>query len=171
MSSSILHPNVAEALATLNIEHEAIECDPTLADTADFCAHYGYTADQSANTLLVGSTKGDPVFACCVVLANCRLDVNKTVRKKLGVRRLSFANPEVTKQLTGMELGGVTPFALPDTLPLWIDSRVMQCEKIILGGGNRSSKVLMPPAGLSNVPNAEVVEGLAFLIEDKPAPA
>lgn len=170
MTSSILHSDVAAALATLNIEHDAIDCDPALADTADFCQHYGYTADQSANTLLVGSTKGDPVFACCVLLANCRLDVNKTVRKKLGVRRLSFANPEVTKQLTGMELGGVTPFALPDTLPLWVDSRVMQCDKIILGGGNRSSKVLMPPAGLLSVPNAEVVEGLAFLIEDKPAP-
>ena len=108
------------------------------------------------------------MFACCVLLANCRLDVNKTVRKKLGVRRLSFANPEITKQLTGMELGGVTPFALPDTLPLWIDSRVMQCDNIILGGGNRSSKLLMPPEGLLSVPNAEVVEGLAFLIEEKP---
>jgi len=168
MISSILHANVANALDTLNIQHEALECDPSLADTADFCTHYGYTPDQSANTLLVGSTKGDPVFACCVVLANCRLDVNKTVRKKLGVRRLSFANPEITKELTGMELGGVTPFALPDSLPLWIDARVMLCEKIILGGGNRSSKLLMPPDGLLSVPNAEVVEGLAFLIEDKP---
>jgi len=169
MTSSILHSHVADALKSLNIAFEALECDPALADTADFCTHYGYTADQSANTLLVGSTKGDPVFACCVLLASCRLDVNKTVRKKLGVRRLSFANPEITKQLTGMELGGVTPFALPDSLPLWIDSRVMQCEKIILGGGNRSSKVLMPPEGLLQVPNAEVVESLAFLIDEKPA--
>lgn len=168
MTSSILHSDVARALNQHNIAHEAIDCDPDLADTADFCAHYGFTADQSANTLLVGSTKGDPVYACCVLLANCRLDVNKTVRKKLGVRRLSFANPEITKQLTGMELGGVTPFALPDTLPLWIDSRVMQCEKIILGGGNRSSKVLMPPEGLLSVPNVEIVEGLAFPIEEKP---
>lgn len=162
---TILQSEVAQALDTLNITHEAIECDPALADTADFCAHYGYTPDQSANTLLVGSTKGEPKYACCVLLANCRLDVNKTVRKKLGVRRLSFATPEITKELTGMELGGVTPFALPDTLPLWIDSRVMACDKIILGGGNRASKVLMPPAGLLSVPNAEVVDDLAFVFE------
>lgn len=87
------------------------------------------------------------------------------VRKKLGVRRLSFADPETTKRLTGMELGGVTPFGLPPDLPLWIDNRVMECEKIILGGGNRSSKILMPPEGLSRLPGSEVVEGLAFLIE------
>lgn len=164
MSSELLHPDVLNILQSLAIKHQAIACDPSLADTADFCQHYGYSPEQSANTLLLGSTKGEPKFACCVVLANCRLDVNKVVRKKLGVRRLSFATPEITKELTGMELGGVTPFGLPADLPLWIDSRVMDCEKIILGGGNRSSKILMPPEGLSQLPGVEVVEDLAFVI-------
>lgn len=164
MTDTVLHPDVQATLDTLSIQHKAIACDPTLADTADFCREYGFQPEQSANALVVGSTKGDPVFACCIVLANCRLDVNKTVRKKLGVRRISFANPEVTKQLTGMELGGVTPIALPDSLPLWIDSRVMDCSEIILGGGNRSSKLLLPPAEMLKLPNAEVVEGLANLI-------
>ena len=163
-SETLLHPDVLEVLIENQIAHEALPCDPAMADTAEFCREYGYAPEQSANALVVGSTKGDPVFACCVVLANCRLDVNKVVRKKLGARRVSFANPEVTKEMTGMELGGVTPIGLPDSLPLWIDSRVMQCEKIILGGGNRSSKLLLPPEGLLKLPNSEVVEGLANLI-------
>ena len=62
-----------------------------------------------------------------------------------------------------MELGGVTPFGLSQDLPLWVDSRVMTCEKIILGGGNRASKLLLPPSGLLKLPNVEVVEELAFL--------
>jgi len=165
MSAELLHPDVLKVLQSSSIPFQALACDPSLADTADFCQHYGYAPDQSANTLLLGSTKGEPTFACCVVLANCRLDVNKVVRKKLGVRRLSFATPEKTLELTGMELGGVTPFGLPADLPLWIDSRVMECEEIILGGGNRASKVLMPPAGLTKLPNVEIVESLAFVIE------
>lgn len=164
--SEFLHPAVADALITLGIEHTAIECDSSLADTADFCEHYGYSPEESANALLVGSTKGEPKFACCVVLANCRLDVNKTVRKKLGVRRISFADPERTKEITGMELGGVTPIALPDDLPVWVDSRVMLCSQIILGGGNRQSKLVLPPDGLNKVPGLEVVEGLANLMDD-----
>ena len=63
-----------------------------------------------------------------------------------------------------MELGGVTPVALPETLPLWIDSRVMECDEIILGGGNRSSKLLLPPVEMLKLPNSEVVDGLANLI-------
>lgn len=161
--NELLHPSVNTALNTLGIEYKVVECDPELADTADFCEHYGYAPEQSANTLLVGSSKGEPTFAACVVLAHSRLDVNKTVRKKLGVRRLSFASPEDTKRLTGMELGGVTAVALPDDLPLWIDSRVMECEEIILGGGNRQSKLLLPPVGLLKLPAAEVVDGLALI--------
>lgn len=165
MNHSLLHPQVQSALQTHSIDHKALPCDPALADTADFCKAYGFQPEQSANALVVGSSKGEPAYACCVVLANCKLDVNKTVRKKLGVRRISFANPDATKELTGMELGGVTPVALPDTLPLWIDSRVMQCAEIIIGGGNRSSKLLLPPQQLLKLPGAEVVEGLANLIE------
>jgi len=159
--SDLLNPIVLSALQKLDIEYNALACDPDSADTADFCAKYGYSPEQSANALLVGSTKGEPKFAACLVLANCRLDVNKTVRKKLEVRKLSFATPEDTRRITGMELGGVTPFALPADLPLWIDNRVLNCEQIILGGGNRSSKLLLAPTELHKIPQAEFVEGLA----------
>ena len=140
-------------------------CDPSLADTADFCAHYGFAANESANALLVASTKGEEKYAACLVLANCRLDVNKVVRKKLGVRKLSFANPELTRDLTGMELGGVTPIGLPDHIPVWIDARVMQSKRVVIGGGNRSSKIVLSPAELLKIPNTEVVENLAFEFE------
>jgi len=100
-------------------------------------------------------------------MANCRLDVNRVVRKKLDVRRLSFASPEDTKRITGMELGGVTPFALPSDLPLWIDQHVMDCKEIIIGGGNRQSKLLLAPEELKKIPWAEIVENLANVIELK----
>ena len=100
-----------------------------MADTARFCEHYGYSLEISANALLIGSTKGEERFALCIVLAHSRLDTNKVARKKLGVRRLSFATPEQTIDMTGMKLGGVTPIGVPLSLPVWIDTRVMDCEK------------------------------------------
>ena len=50
---------------------------------------------------------------------------------------------------------------LPPDLPVWIDSRVMARERIVLGGGSRSFKVIAAPAMLLELPRAEVVEGLA----------
>ena len=60
-----------------------------------------------------------------------------------------------------MEIGGVTVFGLPADLPIWVDARVMARERIVLGGGSRSWKVLLPPAILLRIPGAAVVEGLA----------
>ena len=101
----------------------------------------------------------------CVVLGHTRLDVNKAVKQRLAVRKCSFASADDTRAVTGMEIGGVTPFGLPADLPLWIDGRVMECDRVVLGGGSRSCKVVGPPAMLTALPGAEVVEGLARVPE------
>jgi prolyl-tRNA editing enzyme YbaK/EbsC (Cys-tRNA(Pro) deacylase) len=96
------------------------------------------------------------------VLATTRLDVNKVVRKRLGARKCSFATAEQTIAWSdGMQIGGVTVFGLPDDVPIWVDSRVAALDQIIVGGGSRSLKLLVPPAAILGLPNAEVVEGLA----------
>jgi len=38
----------------------------------------------------------------------------------------------------------------------------MQCDYIILGGGNRSIKIKISPAVFNLTPNTEVIEGLAI---------
>jgi prolyl-tRNA editing enzyme YbaK/EbsC (Cys-tRNA(Pro) deacylase) len=142
-------------------EHELFACDPALADTAAFCAAYGFDPADSANTIVVIGKSDPPVYAACVVLATHRLDVNKAVKGRLGTRKASFASPDETRDLTGMEIGGVTAFGLPDGLPLWVDAAVMERDRIVLGGGSRSWKVLAPPAILRTLPNVEIVADLA----------
>jgi len=142
-------------------EYELFACDPALADTAAFCAAYGFDPADSANTIVVVGKSDPPVYAACVVLATHRLDVNRVVKSRLGTRKASFASPDETRALTGMEIGGVTAFGLPPDLPLWIDGAVMDRERIVLGGGSRSWKVLAPPAILRTLPNVEIVADLA----------
>ena len=149
-------------------EYELFPCDPALADTAAFCAHYGFAMGDSANTIVVVGKSSPPVYAACVVLATHRLDVNRSIRTRLGTRKASFASPDETRELTGMAIGGVTAFGLPEGLPVWVDAAVMARERIVLGGGSRSWKVLAPPSILLTVPNVEVVDGLAYLPEPAP---
>ena len=157
----MLDPRVREALEALGVEHDVLACDPELADTAAFCAHYGFTLDEAANTILVASKKVDPPrYAVCVVLGTTALDVNHTVRGLLDVKRLSFADADTTVALTGMQIGGVTAFGI-DGLPVYVDAAVMGVERVVMGGGNRSSKVLIKPSQLLKIPSARVVDGLA----------
>ena len=141
--------------------YELFPCDPALADTAAFCAAYGFAPEDSANTIVVVGKSDPPRYAACVVLATHRLDVNRTVKARLGTRKASFASADETTALTGMTIGGVTAFGLPAGLPLWVDAAVMTRERIVLGGGSRSWKVIAPPSILLTMPGVEVIGGLA----------
>ena len=161
MTEPTLDPLVQRAVLSNDVVYEVLPCDPELADTAAFCAHYGFAIEQAANTILVASKKvAPPKYAACVVLGTTRLDVNKKVSELLAVKRLSFADEQTTLDLTGMMIGGVTPFGLGD-LPIYVDSAVMRQTRVVMGGGNRSSKLLLNPNELRKLPNVVVVEGLA----------
>jgi prolyl-tRNA editing enzyme YbaK/EbsC (Cys-tRNA(Pro) deacylase) len=152
-------------------EFELFACDPALADTAAFCAAYGFSPGDSANTIVVVGKSSPPVYAACVVLATHRLDVNHAVRDRLGTRKASFASPEETRELTGQEIGGVTAFGLPAGMPLLVDAAVMARPRIVVGGGSRSWKVIAPSSILLTLPGVEVVDGLANPAPPRPAAA
>jgi prolyl-tRNA editing enzyme YbaK/EbsC (Cys-tRNA(Pro) deacylase) len=156
-----------QAVAPLGVAYELFACDPALADTAAFCAAYGFEMGDSANTIVVVGKSEPRQYAACLVLATHRLDVNRAVRAKFGRGRASFASADETSEITGMAIGGVTPFGLPPGLPIWVDAAVMERPRIVLGGGSRSWKVLAPPAILLQLPNVEVVDSLAAPAGDR----
>lgn len=160
--ASLLHPAVSASLAAHGLAYDVLACPPELADTAEFSAHFGFSLDEAANAILVASRKVEPpVYALCVVLGSRRLDVNHAVRDLLGVRRASFADAETTIAVTGMEIGGVTAPGV-DSVPIYVDSAVMQQGRVVMGGGNRSSKLLLDAAELLKLPGVTVVDDLAL---------
>ena len=136
---------IISTINALGVAYEQIPIDPAYADTAAFCEHYGYALERSANTIIVASKKEPKQFVACVVLATTQLDVNQRVRKLMGVARASFATADEMMALTGMQVGGVTPFALPQELPLYVDERIMHLDWVILGGGGRETKIKITP--------------------------
>jgi prolyl-tRNA editing enzyme YbaK/EbsC (Cys-tRNA(Pro) deacylase) len=157
-----IEADVREALERYGVPYEALPCDPDFADTAAFCERYGVAPEDSANTIVVVGKAEPRLYAACVVLATTKLDVNGAVRRRLGVRKASFASAEETMELTGMMIGGVTPLALPEHVPLWVDQRVMGRAEVVLGGGSRSLKVRVSPELFRRMPNAEIVPDLAI---------
>jgi prolyl-tRNA editing enzyme YbaK/EbsC (Cys-tRNA(Pro) deacylase) len=135
--------------------------DPELADTAAFCEAYGSPLEASANCVVVaGKRSGEERFAACLVLATTRADVNGIVRRRLDVRKASFAPMDRAVELTGMAYGGITPIGLPEGWPLLIDSVVAALPELVIGSGIRGSKLLVSGPALAALPEAEVIEGL-----------
>jgi prolyl-tRNA editing enzyme YbaK/EbsC (Cys-tRNA(Pro) deacylase) len=158
---SLLLGTVQAALDGAGLAYREMDCDPALADTAAFCEAYHFKLEQSANAIIVVG-KSDPLkYACCVVLATTKLDVNKAVCKLLGVKRASFASADQTRELTGMEIGGVTPFGIPADIPIYVDDAVFTENEVVMGGGNRSSKIILDPHELAQYSGVQAVKNLA----------
>ena len=152
---------VTASLDALGVPYEIMAIDPDFADTARFCERYDIPLDKSANTIIVASKKEPKQYCACVVKATTKLDVNHAVRKLMNASRLSFATAEETRALTGMMIGGVTIFALPPDLAVYVDDRLMTLDWLILGGGSRSTKIKTSPEVFRRLPNTTVVPGLA----------
>jgi prolyl-tRNA editing enzyme YbaK/EbsC (Cys-tRNA(Pro) deacylase) len=161
----LLAAPVRVALAALP-EHLAARCavaeiDPAVADTAALCEHYQVPLRASANCVVVtGKRGGVQRWAGCVVLATSRADVNGVVRRRLDVRKASFAGQGEAVQRTEMEYGGITPLGLPAGWPVLLDAVVAAADELVVGSGLRRSKLLLPGAVLAALPGAEVVENL-----------
>lgn len=157
-----IEQRVLQVLEALGVPYERLSIDPAFADTAAFCEKYGVPLEHAANTIIVASKKEPRQYAACVVKATTRLDVNHAVRRLMGVSRLSFASAEETKALTGMLIGGVTVFALPADLPIYVDEALMTLDWVILGSGSRDSKIRTSPDVFRRLPGAAIVSGLGL---------
>ena len=154
----LLAPPVVAAIAASSLDCRVAPIDPELADTAAFCAAYAVPLDVSANCVVVAGRRGETTtMAACMVLATDRADVNKTVRKHLDVRKISFATMDDAVARTGMEYGGITPIGLPDGWPILVDEATVQPEWVVIGSGIRGSKILLPGPALATLPSAEVL--------------
>lgn len=137
--------------------------DPDLADTAALCEAYDVAMGVSANCVIVtGRRGGESRHAACVVLANTRADVNRSVRRYLDARKASFAGTDFATEASGMEYGGITPIGLPSEWPVLIDAGVVAAGSVVVGSGIRGSKIVVPASELTELPAAVMLDDLAI---------
>ena len=161
VTADLVAPAVAVALASWPRSGDvaAAAIDPQLADTAAFCEQYSVDLADSANCVVVAGKRGGEVrYAVCMVLATDRADVNGLIRRRLDVRKASFAAMDDAVALTGMEYGGITPIGAPADWPILIDAGVLARGVVVIGSGLRRSKLALPAQPLLALPGAEVLE-------------
>ena len=141
---------------------EVFVIDPALSDTEALCRAYGEDESTCGNCVIVRGRRGETErTAACLALATTRVDVNRLVRRRLDVRKCSFAPMDDAVAESGMEYGAITPVGLPPEWPIWIDTAVARAERVCIGTGTRSAKLIVPGRSLSALPNAEIVDQLA----------
>jgi Ala-tRNA(Pro) deacylase len=90
---------------------------------------------------LVCRADGAPVLL--VVPADRRVDT-RAFKRAFGVKDLRMISADELKTLTGLEAGAVPPFREILGLPTYVDSRLLDLDRIAFNAGSRSVSVVMP---------------------------
>lgn len=139
----------------------SIEIDPKFAGSAEFCEKYQIKPEEGANTIIVkGKRAGEVKYAACLVPVDKKLDVNHVVKKFLNVSDVSFAPMDFAVEQSKMEYGSITIVGLPSDWPILIDKTLIEKDYLVVGGGLRKAKLLIPGKALAELPNAHIVEDL-----------
>jgi prolyl-tRNA editing enzyme YbaK/EbsC (Cys-tRNA(Pro) deacylase) len=155
----------APVAAAIGLIPEALvfAIDPADAETEVLTAKLNLPMANSANAVMVtGKREGEKRNCCCMTPATRRVDVNNVVKRRLDVRKCSFAPMAEAVAESGMEYGGITPIGLPPAWPVWVDGLVADTEWVCIGSGIRASKLIVPGAALLRLPGSQRVDGLTY---------
>jgi Cys-tRNA(Pro) deacylase len=66
-----------------------------------------------------------------------------SLRRHLGVTRLTTATPDEVRRVTGYEPGAVSPFGLPSPLRILADQGILTHDVISIGAGIRNAGIIL----------------------------
>jgi len=138
------------------------EIDPEYSGGFELCERYQIDSRYGINCL-VAEAKRNNIKTYCALLVpvGYKYNMSSVVRKQLNARMVSVAPLDYVIEQTKMEFGSITPIGLPNEWHIFIDPLTLKEEYIIIGGGFKTSKLMIPSKLLLQLPNAMILEGLA----------
>ena len=121
-----------------------VEASTATVDTA--AEALGVEPGRIAKTLAIRA--GDQLFLLCT-RGNARLD-NRKCKDAFGARP-RMLGAEETFEVTGHPVGGVCPFGLKTTLPVYLDISLQAFDVVYPAGGSLNTSVEVPVERLSQL--------------------
>ena len=114
----------------------------------------GVELGQIANTILL-LVDGAPVVV--VISGDRRIDFKK-VKALRGGKKVRLAGPDDVVSHTGFPVGAVSPVALPEGVPVYLDSSLLRFDTIYPAAGETNNMFRTTPAELATLSGAEEKE-------------
>lgn len=129
---------VRRVLAAHGLAADIVEFDGS-TKTAQMAADaIGSELGQIAKSLLV--VDGEGTSAIVIVAGDRRGDLD-AVARELGWDRARMGNAEEVRAAIGYAIGGVSPFDLPEALPVLVDDALSRYERVWAAAGTPASMV------------------------------
>ncbi len=130
-------------------------------------AALGVAERQIVKTIVFEGKKGSGNVAVAIVTGDMRVDRSK-VASVLSLPTLKLASPETVLSVIGYEVGGVPPVAHVSSVPVVVDRRVLEHDRVYGGGGDDFHMLEIAPQDIVRLTNA-VIGDVTMTADGAPA--
>jgi Cys-tRNA(Pro)/Cys-tRNA(Cys) deacylase len=136
---------VTLALSAKNLPYRLFTHPGPIHSLEQAAEERGQRPEQVVRSILFRLGRGEYIM---VLVAGPDQVSWKALRQYLGQSRISMAKREEVLQVTGYELGAVSPFGLPTPLRTLVDQSVLEEEELSIGSGRRGTTVIIKESDL-----------------------
>jgi Cys-tRNA(Pro) deacylase len=88
---------------------------------------------------------------------DCKVST-KNLARQIGCKSVEPCKPEVANRHSGFLIGGTSPFGTRKAMPVYVESTILELDKIYINGGRRGFLVGIDPAVILKVLPAKAVQ-------------
>lgn len=136
---------VTRALDALQIPYRVFQHPGEVTSLEQAARERGQLPEQVIRSIVFRITQDEYVMA---LMAGAHQIDWGALRKYLGVSRVTMANADELRAVTGYEIGAVSPFGVLKPLRVLCDASVFASEEISIGSGVRGITVILTSADL-----------------------
>ncbi|TCG04676.1 aminoacyl-tRNA deacylase [Paraburkholderia steynii] len=123
--------------------------------TGESARQLGVDEHQVVKTLVMEDESAKPLI---VLMHGDRTVSTKNLARQIGAKRVEPCKPEVASRHSGYMIGGTSPFGTKKAMPVYVESTILELDRIFINGGRRGFLVSIEPAAVTSLLAAKPVQ-------------
>ncbi|ABX14434.1 Cys-tRNA(Pro) deacylase [Burkholderia multivorans] len=123
--------------------------------TGESARQLGVDEHIVVKTLVMEDEHAKPLI---VLMHGDRTVSTKNLARQIGAKRVEPCKPEVANRHSGYLVGGTSPFGTRKSMPVYVESTILDLPTIYLNGGRRGYLVSIAPSVLTTLLGAKPVQ-------------
>lgn len=123
--------------------------------TAVSSRELGVSEHSIIKTLIMETETKDPLI---VLMHGDRQVSTKDLARAIGVKSIVPCHPDVANGHSGYQVGGTSPFATRQKMPVYLQKTILDLDKIFINGGGKGFLVRLDPREIQRVLNTVLVD-------------
>ena len=122
--------------------------------TSHSAASLGFEEHSVVKTLIMQDQDAKPLIV--LMHGDCKVST-KNLARQIGAKSVEPCKPDVANRHSGYLVGGTSPFGTRKSMPVYVESTILELPRIVINGGRRGYLVGLDPLVAQRLLDAKAV--------------